>query len=174
MENFSNSIYLPSDLPEIKPETFNGLDKNYLKILLIRISIFAIISIAALATFLFVISDEKPPTFVIIIAIAIIAIAILYSTIITILGFPRKGYLIREKDVSFKKGLISYKQTSVPFNRIQHVEINQGVVAKLFKLSSVKIYTAGGTASDLSIPGLPVGTAHNLKAFLSEKISEHE
>jgi membrane protein YdbS with pleckstrin-like domain len=82
--------------------------------------------------------------------------------------------LLRENDISFKKGLIAFKQTSVPFNRIQHVEVNQGILAKLLKLSSVKIYTAGGTSSDLSIPGLPVETAHKLKAFLSEKISEHE
>jgi len=108
------------------------------------------------------------------ILISSITIVILYLTLISVLGFSRKGYLVRENDVSFKKGLIVYKQTSVPFNRIQHVEVNQGILGKIFKLSSVKIYTAGGTASDLSIPGLPVDTAQNLKAFLSEKISEHE
>lgn len=174
MENFSNSIHLPEDLPEIIPETFNALDKKYLKISLIRITVFAIILIGALVAFLFFISEENPPTLVKIIAISVIAIVIGYSTLITVLGFSRKGYLVREKDISFKKGLIFYKQTTVPFNRIQHVEINQGVLAKIFKLSSVKIFTAGGTASDLSIPGLPVETAHNLKAFLSDKISEHE
>jgi hypothetical protein len=173
MENFSNLTVLPSDLPEIKPETFNVLEKNYLKILLIRVLNFALLLIGGLVAFL-LLSDEKAPNYVLIIIISAIIFLILYSTIITVLGFPRKGYLVREKDISFKKGLISYKQTSVPFNRIQHVEVNQGILAKLFKLSSVKIYTAGGTASDLSIPGLPADTAHNLKAFLSEKISEHE
>ena len=98
----------------------------------------------------------------------------MYSVIITVFGFPKKGYLVREKDVSFQKGLLVFKSTSVPFNRIQHVEVNQGILAKIFKLSSVKIYTAGGNASDLSIPGLPVEVAANLKDFLSEKISEHE
>lgn len=90
------------------------------------------------------------------------------------MAFPRKGYLLREKDISFQKGLIIYKVTSVPFNRIQHVEVNQGILAKFFKLSSIKLFTAGGNASDLSIPGLPTEVALNMKTFLSEKISEHE
>lgn len=173
MENFSNSVIAPEDLPEIKQETFNALEKNYLKILLIKVFIFALVLIGGFAAFL-IFSEENIPGFVLAIIISVISILIIYSITITILGFPRKGYLVREKDISFKKGLISYKQTSVPFNRIQHVEVSQGILAKIFKLSSVKIYTAGGTSSDLSIPGLPVETAHNLKAFLSEKISEHE
>lgn len=173
MENFSNSVILPGDLPEIKQELFNALDKKYLKILLIRSVLFALILIGAFVAFLFF-SEEELPNFVLILIISAIVLLIVWSTTITVLGFPRKGYLVRERDISFKKGLIAYKQTSVPFNRIQHVEVNQGILAKVFKLSSVKIYTAGGTSSDLSIPGLPVETAHKLKAFLSEKISEHE
>ncbi|MFW6246478.1 MAG: PH domain-containing protein, partial [Tangfeifania sp.] len=74
----------------------------------------------------------------------------------------------------FQRGLITYKVTSVPLNRIQHVEINQGVLAKILGLSSVNIYTAGGTSSDLSIPGLREEEAQKLKAFLSGKISDHE
>ena len=173
MENFSNSVILPADLPEVKQELFNVLDKNYLKISLIRTVLFALVLIGAFGAFLFY-SEEELPKFVLILIITAIVLLIAWSATITVLGFPRKGYLVRENDISFKKGLIAYKQTSVPFNRIQHVEVNQGILAKIFKLSTVKIYTAGGTSSDLSIPGLPVETAHKLKAFLSEKISEHE
>lgn len=173
MENFSNEVILPEDLPQVIPESFNALEKNYLKILLFRIFFVALLLIAGMVVFLFI-STGEIPAFVLWIAISAVTVFILYSILITVLGFSRKGYLVRENDISFKQGLISYKQTSVPFNRIQHVEVTQGILAKIFKLSSVKIYTAGGTASDLSIPGLPVETAHNLKAFLSEKISEHE
>jgi hypothetical protein len=81
---------------------------------------------------------------------------------------------VRENDISFQRGIITYKLTTIPFNRIQHVEVNQGVLPKIFRLSALKIFTAGGNASDLSIPGLPEEVAQKLKAFLSEKISEHE
>lgn len=173
MENFSNSVLIPENLPEIKKETFTVLDKKYLKIIYIRLLIFALILVGLFLTFL-IVSETYPPLTVIISIGSAIFLLIGFSVGISVLEFPKKGYLLREKDLSYQKGLISYKLTTVPFNRIQHVEVNQGIMAKLFHLSAVKIYTAGGTSSDLSIPGLPVDDAQKLKAFLSEKISEHE
>jgi len=173
MENFTNSILLPDNLPEIVPEDFNQLDKRYLKIIFIRIAVFALVLAAGLIS-LIVFADEKPPGLILAALITGIAVLIIYITVISVLGFPKKGYLLREKDVSYKSGLITYKQISVTFNRIQHVEVSQGILGKLFHLSSVKIYTAGGNASDLSIPGLNVSDAQKLKAFISEKISQYE
>lgn len=173
MENFTNSILLPENLPEIDIKEFNKLNIRYLKIILIRLLIIFLFISGGFITFLKLV-DDKPPTFVIIPIVVFIVLVISYSVVISVLGFPKKGYLVREKDISFQKGLIFFKLTTVPFNRIQHVEINQGILAKIFHLSAVKIYTAGGTSSDLSIPGLPVDDAQKLKAFLSEKISEHE
>ena len=173
MEDFTNSILLPDNLPEIVSEDFNRLDRRYLKIIFIRISIFAILLTGGLIAFI-LFTDEKIPGLILAAIISGIVILIAYSITISILGFPKKGYLLREKDVSYKSGLITYKQISVTFNRIQHVEVSQGILGKLFQLSSVKIYTAGGNASDLSIPGLNVSDAQKLKAFISEKISQYE
>lgn len=173
MNDFSNSIITPENLPEIDRQTFNLLEKKYRTILFIRIFIFFIVAVGGFLTFLFI-SDENIPNLVLYIFSGLILLITSYSVLITIFGFPKKGYLVRENDISFQRGIITFKSISIPFNRIQHVEVNQGVIAKIFKLSSIKIFTAGGTASDLSIPGLPVETAHTLKAFLSEKISEHE
>jgi len=173
MENLTNSVLLPDSLPEIMTEDFNLLDKKYLKIIFIRIAIFAILLAAGLISFL-LFSDEKIPGLILVAIISGIVILIVYSIIISILGFPKKGYLLREKDISYKTGIIFYKQISVTFNRIQHVEVSQGILGKLFGLSSVKIFTAGGSASDLSIPGLLSSDAQKLKAFISDKISQYE
>ena len=173
MENFTNSVLLPGDLPGINTEDFNPLDKKYLKIIFIRIAIFALLLAGGLISFL-IFSDEILPGLILAAIISAIAILILYSVVISILGFPKKGYLLRERDISYKTGIIYYKQISVPFNRVQHVEVSQGILAKIFALSSIKIFTAGGNASDLSIPGLAVADAQKLKAFISEKISRNE
>ncbi len=173
MENFSNSVLLPENLPEVEPETFTGLNRKYLTILYIRILVAFLFLAGGLVTFILLAGDNFPEKFIFLIAGAIVLV-IAVSAVTTTLGFPRKGYLVRDKDVSFQRGLITYKVTSVPLNRIQHVEVNQGVLAKMLGLSSVNIYTAGGTSSDLSIPGLREEEAQKLKAFLSGKISEHE
>ena len=155
------------------PKEFNRLNNSYLKIIFVRITIFALLLAGGFISFL-IISDEKIPGLILAAIISGIAVLIVYSIVISVLGFPKKGYLLREKDISYKTGLIFYKQISVTFNRIQHVEVSQGILAKMFGLSSVKIFTAGGSASDLSIPGLLSVDAQKLKAFISEKISQYE
>ena len=172
MENFSNSIILPENLPTIKRVTFNRLDKKYLRILFIRLMIFFVFLVGGFIAF--VLLNKDISNLAVIIISSGMLLFIICAILIIALEFPKKGYLVREKDVSFQRGLISYKLITVPFNRIQHVEVNQGVLAKLYKLSSIKIFTAGGMSSDLSIPGLPRDDAQKLKAFLSDKISEHE
>ncbi|HKJ80227.1 MAG TPA: PH domain-containing protein [Prolixibacteraceae bacterium] len=173
MENFTNSVILPVNLPEIDSRDFNPLNRKYLIILAIRIVVLFLISAGGLAAFL-ILSDEKPPLWIILSVVAFIFLLIATSALLTFLGFPKKGYLVREKDVSFQRGLITHRVTSVPLNRIQHVEVSQGVLAKILGLSTVNIYTAGGNSSDLSIPGLPVDEAKRVKAFLSGKISDYE
>ncbi len=173
MEDFSNKVLLADDIPAIEGEAFNPIDKKQLIIIYLRIVMFFIILSGALLAIVFL-SDEVPPTKVIIGISGGIILFTLYNIIITNLGFRKKGYLVRENDISYQKGLIRFKQVSVPFNRIQHVEVNQGVLARYLKISTLKLFTAGGAASDLSIHGLPADVAQNLKAFLSEKISRHE
>ena len=173
METFNNSVILPENLPEINTKEFTRLNRKYLWILIIRILIFFLLMAGGLTAIL-LLNDEIPQKPVSIIGGAVIIFITLFSFIITILGFPRKGYLVREQDISFQKGLITYKLTTVPFNRIQHVEVNQGVVSKILGLSTVKIYTAGGSYSDLSIHGLLKDDARRLKSFLSDQISRHE
>jgi hypothetical protein len=173
MKNFTNSVLLPENLPLVEKKTFNGLDARYLKIIYIRLAIFSLFIIGLLIAFYFLARNEIL-TIVFVAIISFLAIILAYSWLISVLGFPRKGYLVREKDISYQRGVITYKVTSVPFNRIQHVEVNQGVLAKIFKLSAIKIFTAGGNASDLQIPGLPIEMAQNLKTFLTDKIGDHE
>jgi membrane protein YdbS with pleckstrin-like domain len=173
MENFTNLIITPNNLPEISKDSFNLLDKKYKTILYLRLTIVVLVVAGAFAALFFLV-EERPPVLITGFVIAIAVLITTYSAVIITFGFIKKGYLVRENDISFQKGLIIFTSTSVPFNRIQHVEVNQGILAKIFKLSTVKIYTAGGSTSDLSIPGLPAETAKKLKDFLSEKISRHE
>ena len=85
----------------------------------------------------------------------------------------RNGYALRQRDIIFRRGFLFQKTTVVPFNRIQHVSVERGVIDKALKLATLKIFTAGGSGSDLSIPGLLPGTAFSLKEELSNRMSGH-
>ncbi|MDX1479761.1 MAG: PH domain-containing protein, partial [Saprospiraceae bacterium] len=66
------------------------------------------------------------------------------------------------------------RQTTIPFTRIQHVDVRQGVLERSYDLGKLNIYTAGGQGSDLSIPGLRFDEAQRLKAFILGKVTEDE
>jgi membrane protein YdbS with pleckstrin-like domain len=76
------------------------------------------------------------------------------------------SYAVREKDISFKSGWLWRNMTTVPFNRVQHCDIKQGLIDRRFGLSRLTIYTAGGESTDLHIPGLLPETSERLKAYI--------
>lgn len=88
------------------------------------------------------------------------------------LSFHYMGYALREKDISFKSGYLWRSVTTIPFNRVQHCDLKQGMLDRRFGLSKVTIYTAGGQNTDLEIPGLLTETAEQLKAFILQSTEQ--
>lgn len=84
------------------------------------------------------------------------------------------GYAIREKDILYRRGFMVTSTTVVPFNRVQHVSVSRDVLDKMLDLSSVQVFTAGGSGSDIGIPGLNPQLAVQLKDALAAKLSENE
>lgn len=89
-------------------------------------------------------------------------------------NYELTGYVIRHKDIIFKTGVIFRHVITIPFNRIQHVEITEGPVQKLFSLASLKVYTAGGSGSDLVISGLYKLEAGRVKEYITGKIQDSD
>ena len=80
-----------------------------------------------------------------------------------------KGYQLREHDVHYRRGIIWRRVVSLPYVRVQHVQLESGPVERYFKLATLKFYTAGGGSADMSIPGLPYGTASKIRAYVIER-----
>lgn len=104
----------------------------------------------------------------------IIVALYLFSIAIVMLGFKKKSYALRERDIVYNEGLIWQSSIVVPFNRVQHCEVSQGPIERLFGLSELKIFTAGGSSSDLSIPGLSPDSAERLKDYIVNKTGQDE
>ncbi len=167
---FENLPINLDDLPKVEDIDFQPIDKKYLKVILIGNFLFFLLLAAGLFALNFF-TDELGTTSYLISGGAFLLV-ITWNLIITFLGFKRKMYAIRDKDIIYTKGLIWFVRTSIPFNRIQHAEIKQGPIERKFKLSSLKVFTAGGQSSDLVIPGLPSETAQQLKDFILRKTAE--
>ena len=105
--------------------------------------------------------------------IALLLLIFLWSYISNWQWQKRSGYAVRERDIIFKRGFLFEKVTVVPFNRIQHVSTQRGMLDKMLGLSTLEIFTTGGSGSDISIPGLTPGLAASLKENLSARITQH-
>ncbi len=166
---FPNAQIHLLDIPSIDDVNFEPLENNYRRVLLYsNLIFFGIFLIGSLIVYF-----TADTWFLIFVPIGILLIAIISVALINV-SFRRKGLAVRQKDIIYKSGLIFRKITTVPFNRIQHVEINQGPIEKRFDLSKIEIYTAGGAASDLKIPGLKYENAQKLRTFIIQKTHSDE
>lgn len=159
---FKNSVVDVKNLPQLPIKDFIPLEKEYLYLKLSSLGIFTFIIYAVLVMLYFV--ADVP----LMLSLAIFTGLAGLLFILQILGFKIKGYALREHDISYKTGLLFFSITSVPFNRVQHCEVSQSPLARLFDLGSVKVYTAGGSSSDLNISGLTKENAHKLREHITQ------
>lgn len=168
---FENQQLYPEDLPTTKAIQFLPVEKEYLYILWIsRCIFFGILLFISIIVYFFV-GTLPIPYYVIPVSIVLLLVL---SLILTRIAFRYKGYVIRQKDIIYKTGWLNRRITTVPFSRVQHVDVHQNIMERGFNLSTLNIYTAGGQASDLSIPGLLPDTAERLKAYLLQTVSDDE
>lgn len=166
LDSFQNIVV--SSFPNILEVEFKYINRKYLKVILINIT-FVYLSLLAAVFFLEYknILGLEEVTFWLFLLITILFI---YTIFIKIIGFKRRKFLVREKDISYKKGVFYKKITTVPFNRIQHVEIDQGPISRFFNLASLSVFTAGDSSDDLKVNGLLKDEAQQIKEYISNQI----
>ncbi len=158
----------PSELPDIEETAFEKLEPDYLWMRLTGWGLFFVVALGVLIVVNF---TSEAPAWLFFGPWGLLLVLVFF---VEIRGFGIKGYAIRQKDVSYKSGLIWFSMTSVPLNRIQHCEVSQGPLGRLFELASVRVYTAGGSSSDLSIRGLKKEQAHRLRDYITRLSAEYE
>lgn len=169
---FSNPQVSLESLPTIKEVNWTRLEANYLKVQLIGICLTytIILGVFWLTTGL----RPKVPFGFSLAVSGVLLFLMIFNLVVARLGFKIKGYAVRQHDLMFRTGLLFRKSTVIPYNRMQHSEIQQGLIDRQFGLSRLAIFTAGGSQSDLVIPGLTHESAEAIRSFVSGKVSGDE
>ena len=170
---FSNTQVDLAQIPRLEDLDFKPISKNYLKLLIIQRSIPIVVIIILLVGARVFVNDMEART-VITVALSALIILSFLGLIFNIFGFKERKYAIREHDMVYAKGLLVHKATTVPFKRIQHIELKQSFLAKKFDVATLNIYTAGESGGDLTINGLESETAERINEFLSTKLNESD
>ncbi|QHC57658.1 PH domain-containing protein [Rathayibacter sp. VKM Ac-2760] len=96
--------------------------------------------------------------------ILVAAAAVLAVTMLVVA--PRRarayGYRLREDDLLFRRGIMFQRFVSVPYGRMQLIDVNRGPLARALGLADLRFVTAAA-ATGVSIPGLVDGDAEELR-----------
>lgn len=122
----------------------------------------------------------NPLFFIPVLFIFYIVFLLLSSYLFAYLAYKNWKYELSEKALKIEKGIIWKKYISIPYTRIQNVDIYRGLLSRILGLSDIQIQTAGysgyarGRGFSLStegrLPGLDPVTAENLRENLVQKI----
>lgn len=92
-------------------------------------------------------------------------------TVVALVIAPRRarsiGYRLRDDDLLFRRGIMFQRFVSVPYGRMQLIDINRGPVSRMLGLADLKFVTAAASTG-VMVPGLPEPEAAELRDRLVE------
>ena len=169
----ADTVVTDEALPPLLDEPWRPIDPAYCSVLRIVVLIYLLVITVAGLAFVWLTDSVALP----VVASGLGAVYLL-GLFLLLVWAPRRvkhtQYLLREQDVHVRVGFWWHSTTSAGNNRVQHTEVTQGPLERLYGLSKLVVYTAGGNQSDVKIPGLPTATAHRLKNYLTEKVVVEE
>lgn len=168
---FNNPQIDTLSIPNIENLNLEQVERSYLYILIFNRLLGFLFPLIAVVVIGFITNFEGWMVYFWL-GIALLIALLVLSCIYAIVSFPKRRYALREHDIIYTEGLLLNSFTTVPFVRIQHTEISRSFLERKFNLSTLKIYTAGATGSDLFISGLSKETAQKINAFLTSKIND--
>jgi hypothetical protein len=84
--------------------------------------------------------------------------------------YARMGYALGSDYLRVVRGFLFHTDTVVPFVRVQHIDVGQGPVERLFALATVQVHTAGTHNSVVTLPGLKRADAEAMRETIRAHI----
>lgn len=110
----------------------------------LRIVCGCLVGVAALGCAAF--AMEEPEAAIILAGLALGAIGGIYSAgyLFTYIGYCTTWYVMTDRSVRLRSGVWVVRETTITFENVQNVSVNQGPLQRLFGIADVRIDTAGG------------------------------
>ncbi|MFN7159756.1 MAG: PH domain-containing protein [Erythrobacter cryptus] len=83
--------------------------------------------------------------------------------------YNARGYQISADRLRVVRGILWRSDTVVPFGRVQHIDVDQGPIERLFGIATLTLHTAGNHNASVSLPGL----GEELARAMREDIRAH-
>ncbi len=103
-----------------------------------------------------------------------LAPVILLALWMVVLAPPRRwrrwGYAFTGTELHVEHGLFTRVHTIVPVLRVQHIDVQQDVLERLFKVATLVLHTAGTDDNVVILPGIARATAEAIRDTIRERI----
>jgi putative membrane protein len=87
-------------------------------------------------------------------ALSIAAVLLIFGAVSIFIYWRRFEFRVGSDDIQIESGVVSRTHRSIPFDRIQDVDITQGPVARVLGLAKVTFETGGGSAQSSKADGV--------------------
>lgn len=96
---------------------------------------------------------------------AVIALLVLSIGILPPMKHRRWRWQLTDLAVELRHGIVVHQQETVPYFRIQQIDINAGPIDRLLELATLRVQTASGSGTAL-LPGIDASEAPQVRAEL--------
>ncbi|MFM2213532.1 MAG: hypothetical protein RL427_795 [Bacteroidota bacterium] len=169
MEDFTNETIDTKALPRYEQVALTTLQAAYWNVIALGVGAAFVLLFTALITILYLVEEVVSQKALLFGGLAVLFVLVLFLSRVS---FRKKAYAFRQHDVIYRKGIIATNTMVIPYNRVQHVALHEGLVSRWFGLAKVEIFTAGGVSSDIEIPGIRKEEAEDIKQLLMGKIQK--
>lgn len=81
-------------------------------------------------------------------------------------SYRHTSYEISEQGIRIRRGVVWRTVSSVPRSRVQHTDVAQGPIERMFELATLVVYTAGTHHASVALSGLARETAFLIRDHL--------
>lgn len=124
-----------------------------------------------------------------------VAFVIIIAEIYARLSYKNYLYEINNNEIKIEKGIIWKKYTSIPYEKVQNINVSRGIIARIFGFSTIDIETAGSSMgygngyrfringlgynnrryqSEGHLPAVSIEEAEKLRDFIMKKINKNK
>ncbi|MCY3885971.1 MAG: PH domain-containing protein [Gammaproteobacteria bacterium] len=82
--------------------------------------------------------------------------------VLTVVGHFFRSYRLEEHCLHSREGVLRYRHTVVPLNRVQHAEVVRGLSERVFNLATLIVCTAGPASYAVSVKYLELDLANRM------------
>lgn len=99
-----------------------------------------------------------------------LALAAWFALIAPARSYRRMGYAFSGDRLRVVKGYLFQSDSMVPFSRIQHIDVEQGPILRMFELTELQVHTAAAEDATVTVPGLLRADAEAMRDAIREHI----